>query len=65
MPFIKAKISCEMTKEQEVELKKRFGKAIELVPGKSEEYTLLEFEAGSHLWLRGEQDAPNGIRRQA
>ena len=44
MPFIKAKVSCPISPEQEIELKSRMGKAIELVPGKSEEYLLLEFE---------------------
>lgn len=58
MPFIKAKVSCPITKEQEVDIKKRFGKAIELVPGKSEEYLLLEFEDNCRLWLRGEQNQP-------
>ncbi len=58
MPFIKCKVSCEMTTEQEFELKRRFGKAIEFIPGKSEEYLLLEFEDNSRLWLRGEQGAP-------
>lgn len=58
MPFIKSKVSCELTTEQELDLKRRIGKAIELVPGKSEEYLLLEFEDNCRLWLRGEQDAP-------
>ena len=58
MPFIKAKVSCPVAREQEIDLKKRFGKAIELVPGKSEEYLLLEFEDNCRLWLRGEQDEP-------
>ena len=58
MPFIKSKVSCEMTKEQELALKRRFGKAIDLVPGKSEEFLLLEFEDNCRLWLRGEQDEP-------
>lgn len=44
MPFIKVKTSCPITKEQESELKARLGKAIELIPGKSEAYLLLEFE---------------------
>ncbi len=30
------------------------GKAIELVPGKSEQYLLLSFEPDSRLWLRGD-----------
>ena len=58
MPFIKSKVSCEMTTEQELALKRRFGKAIELVPGKSEEYLLLELEDSCCLWLRGERAAP-------
>lgn len=58
MPFIKCKVSCELTREQEIELKRRIGTAIELVPGKSEAYMLLGFEDNCHLWLRGEQDAP-------
>lgn len=58
MPFIKVRISCHITDEQEKALKTRFGKAISLVPGKSEEYLLLEFEDNCRLWLRGEQDEP-------
>ena len=34
------------------------GKAIGLVPGKSEEYLLLEFEVNCRLWLRGNNDEP-------
>ena len=58
MPFIKVKVSCEITDEQEKTLKTRFGKAISLVSGKSEEYLLLEFEDKCRLWLRGECDPP-------
>lgn len=58
MPFIKVKVSCPVSGEQERELKSRLGKAIELVPGKSEEYLLLEFEDQCRLWLRGENSAP-------
>ena len=58
MPFIKAKVSCPISKEQETGLKAGMGKAIGLVPGKSEEYLLLEFEDNCHLWLRGKNDEP-------
>ena len=58
MPFIKAKVSCPISPEQEIELKTRMGKAIELVPGKSEEYLLLEFEDNARLWLRGDHVRP-------
>lgn len=58
MPFIKAKVNRPISKEQEVILKSRMGKAIELVPGKSEKYLLLEFEEESRLWLRGDNTVP-------
>ncbi len=49
MPFIKVKVNCSVSEEQKAVLKSRMGEAIELVPGKSEEYLLLEFEGNSHL----------------
>lgn len=58
MPFVKSKVSCAVSREQEIALKTRLGKAISLVPGKSEAYLLLEFEDNCRLWLRGEQDEP-------
>lgn len=58
MPFIKSKVSVPLSKEQEKEIKTKMGKAIELVPGKSEHYLLLEFEDNCRLWLRGKKDDP-------
>lgn len=58
MPFIKSKVSCVISEQQEKKLKMRMGKAIELVPGKTEEYLLLEFEDNSRLWLRGSNEEP-------
>ena len=58
MPFIKSKVSTPITKEQEFELKTRLGKAIELVPGKSEKYLLLDFEGNAHLWVAGDEKQP-------
>lgn len=40
MPFILARVSTPVSKEQEIEIKSRLGRAIKLVPGKSEEYLL-------------------------
>mgnify|MGYP007101851068 CR=1 FL=1 len=34
------------------------GKAISLVPGKSEEYLLAGFEGDCHLYLRGRENEP-------
>ena len=45
-------------REQELELKAWMGKAIELVPGKSEEYLLLGFEDNCRLWLRSDNTEP-------
>jgi len=58
MPFIISKVTPKITEEQEQALKTRLGKAIELVPGKSEEYLLLGFEDGYHLYLRGDKSQP-------
>ena len=58
MPFITCKVNRPVSREQETELKARMGKAIELVPGKSEEYLLLAFAPESRLWLRGDDSQP-------
>ena len=41
-----------------MKIKSGLGQAICLVPGKSEQYLLLEFEDRCRLWLRGQNDAP-------
>ncbi len=58
MPFIKIKTSTEITPEQEVKIKAGLGQAIRLIPGKSEQYLLLEFEDRCRMWLRGQNDDP-------
>lgn len=44
MPFVRSKVSCAVDEEQEIQLKSRLGRAIELIPGKTEDYLLLSFE---------------------
>lgn len=58
MPFIISRVNVPISREQEIELKTRLGKAIELVPGKSEDYLLLGFEENCRLWLRGDDSEP-------
>ena len=58
MPFIKIKTNSSITDEQEIRIKSLMGKAIELVPGKSEEYLLLEFSDNCRLWLAGDNEEP-------
>lgn len=58
MPFILSHISTSFTQEQEIRLKTGLGRAISLVPGKSEQYLLCGFEDNAHLYLRGDDSEP-------
>jgi len=61
MPFINSKISVSITKEQESKLKTELGKAIELIPGKSENWLMTGFEDGYHLYFRGDNSSPTAF----
>ena len=56
MPFLIAKVNVHINSEQEINLKSRLGKAIELIPGLSEKYLLAGFESNHHFYLRGKND---------
>lgn len=58
MPFINSKISIPVTGSQEIELKTRLGKAIELIPGKSESWLMVGFEPEYKLYFRGSNAEP-------
>ncbi len=57
MPYISTKTNVTVSQEQEIALKTAFGKAIELIPGKSERWLMLKFSDGERMWLDGD-DAP-------
>ena len=57
MPFIQTKTNVSVSKEQEISLKAAFGKAIELIPGKSERWLMLSFSDNERMWFVGD-DAP-------
>lgn len=57
MPFIQTKTNVSVSKEQETRLKTAFGKAIELIPGKSERWLMLGFSDNERMWFVGD-DAP-------
>jgi phenylpyruvate tautomerase PptA (4-oxalocrotonate tautomerase family) len=59
MPCIQTKVSVKISKEKEQIIKSRLGKAIELIPGKSEEWLMLSFEDECHLYFKGNN--PHGI----
>ncbi|MBR4048892.1 MAG: hypothetical protein IKK09_00180 [Clostridia bacterium] len=54
MPFIQTKTNVSISKEQEMSLKTAFGKAIELIPGKSERWLMLGFSDNERMWFVGD-----------
>lgn len=61
MPFICAKISEPLTQPQIEAIKNDLGKAISLLPGKSEAYLMVEVEDQCHLYFKGDSDAPTAM----
>ena len=54
MPFIQTKTNVVIPREKELVLKARFGKAIECIPGKTENWLMLDFADQCHLYFRGD-----------
>lgn len=59
MPFIISRTNVTISDEQERQLKILLGKAIALVPGKSEQSLMLVFESTRHMWLWGDNSSPS------
>lgn len=58
MPFINSKISISISDVQEKEIKTRLGKAIETIPGKSENWLMVGFEPEYKLYFKGSNSEP-------
>ena len=58
MPFIETKTSVSVSKEQLTALKEAFAKAIEIIPGKSEEWLMLNTVGDCAMAFRGDMDTP-------
>jgi phenylpyruvate tautomerase PptA (4-oxalocrotonate tautomerase family) len=58
MPFINTKTNIAISKEKELVMKQKLGQAIELIPGKSENWLMLSFEDESSLYFKGLSDKP-------
>ena len=58
MPMISTKTTTQITAEQELILKEKLGKAIEILPGKTETWLMLGFEENCKLWFRGDNSKP-------
>ncbi len=53
MPFININTNVAVSKQQENAIKTKLGKAIELIPGKSESWLMVGFEQEHPLYFRG------------
>lgn len=56
MPCILTKTNTAISPEQEAALKAEFGKAIALIPGKSENWLMLSFEDHCRMYFQGESN---------
>ncbi|WP_416200898.1 MAG: Macrophage migration inhibitory factor (MIF) [Thermocaproicibacter melissae] len=61
MPSIQTKVNIPISKEQETKLKTKFGKAIELLPGKSERWLMLTFEDNCRMWFQGNDEPATAL----
>ncbi len=61
MPFINSKVSVKISEDKEKEIKTRLGKAISLLPGKSERWLMTGFEDGYHLYFAGDNSRPSAF----
>ena len=58
MPFIDAKVSVAVNPAQEESIKQKLGKAIALIPGKSETWLMLNIQPGCHMYFQGTNSEP-------
>ena len=62
MPFISTKTNVSISASQEEKLRAKFGEAIELVPGKTEKWLMLQFEGQAHMAFAGSAEACAMVR---
>ena len=58
MPYIHAKVSTALGEREENILKTELGKAIRLIPGKSEQWLMCAFEGDQHMAFQGDRKRP-------
>lgn len=59
MPYINTQTNVVITKEKELEIKEKLGKAIEFIPGKSENWLMVSFQDQASMYFKG--DSESGI----
>ncbi len=63
MPFIETKTSVSVSEKQLEELKCAFAEAIEIIPGKSEEWLMLNTVGDCNMAFRGDMTSPTAMVR--
>ena len=58
MPYIHMRVNVSLSEKQEEILKNEWGKAIALLPGKSETWLMVDFEDNCHLYFKGSNKKP-------
>ncbi len=58
MPYISTKTTETISPNKRESIKAKLGKAIEIIPGKSEQWLMLSFEDESSMYFRGSNDMP-------
>lgn len=61
MPFINSRISVPMTEQQRESVKKQLGEAISLIPGKSEQWLMMEFADNCDMYFQGDNTLPTAF----
>ena len=61
MPFIETKTSVSVSKDQLTALKEMFAEVIEIIPGKSEEWLMLNTVGDCNMSFRGDIDTPSAM----
>lgn len=61
MPFINSRVSICMTEQQKDSVKEKLGSAIAMIPGKSEEWLMLEFADNCDLYFRDSKAQPSAM----
>ncbi len=58
MPMIQTKTTTAISNEQELTLKAKLGKAIAILPGKSEQWLMTSFEDNCRMYFKGDNSNP-------
>ncbi len=58
MPYINTKTTVTISEDKKELIKKKLGNAIELIPGKSENWLMLSFDDNSSMYFKGSKEKP-------